>query len=228
MENLAFHSLFRWKMIILPILTTSLVCFCLWIVWENVPFELWNERGIQLRDTKTTLIQEWSPTSHNATHFQVTPNCKLHKRARIQRMSLPSHSFSTMNLYRVLCLDPSTISYWVNIPSTQYKRPQPIIHEHHWIPRIDSTNHMRTYIGSYSYSWVTCVLPSNHMRGFSGHVCGLYSPFVLGQRHGHVASLVLDSEVEHVVAHGVGAHLLLPDRQQELHDVGVATNRGQV
>ena len=43
MENLAFHSLLRWKMIVLPILTTSLIHFFeRW--WENVLFELGTER----------------------------------------------------------------------------------------------------------------------------------------------------------------------------------------
>ena len=43
MKNLAFHSLLRRKMILLPILTTSLIHFSL-KGWENVPFELGNER----------------------------------------------------------------------------------------------------------------------------------------------------------------------------------------
>ena len=38
-KNLAFHSLLRWKMIILPILTSSLMCFCS-KSWGNVRFEL--------------------------------------------------------------------------------------------------------------------------------------------------------------------------------------------
>ena len=38
-KNLAFHSLLRWKMIILPILTTSPIHFSL-KVWENILFEL--------------------------------------------------------------------------------------------------------------------------------------------------------------------------------------------
>ena len=40
MENLAFQSLLRWKMIILPILTTSLLHFSL-KGWENVTFWSW-------------------------------------------------------------------------------------------------------------------------------------------------------------------------------------------
>ena len=43
MENLAFHSLLGWKMLILPILTTSLIHFSL-KCWENVRFELGSER----------------------------------------------------------------------------------------------------------------------------------------------------------------------------------------
>ena len=43
MKNLAFHYLLRWKMIILPILTTSLVHFPLQS-WENVLFKLVSER----------------------------------------------------------------------------------------------------------------------------------------------------------------------------------------
>ena len=43
MKNLAFHSLLRWKMIILPILTTSRMHFCS-KGWENVLFELRSER----------------------------------------------------------------------------------------------------------------------------------------------------------------------------------------
>ena len=43
MKNFAFHSFLRWKMITLPILTTSLMHFSL-IGWKNVPFELGSER----------------------------------------------------------------------------------------------------------------------------------------------------------------------------------------
>ena len=42
MKNLAFHSSFRWKIIMLPILTTSLIHFSL-KGWENVLFELRSE-----------------------------------------------------------------------------------------------------------------------------------------------------------------------------------------
>ena len=42
MKNLAFHSLLRWKMIIVPIPTTSLIHF-LFVGWENVLFELGSE-----------------------------------------------------------------------------------------------------------------------------------------------------------------------------------------
>ena len=42
-ENLAFHSLLGWKMIILPILTTSFIHFSL-KGWENVLFDLGSER----------------------------------------------------------------------------------------------------------------------------------------------------------------------------------------
>ena len=44
MKNLALHSLLRSKMIILPILTTSLIHFSL-KSWENVLFELGRESG---------------------------------------------------------------------------------------------------------------------------------------------------------------------------------------
>ena len=44
MENLTFHRLFGWKMITLPILTTSPIHFSL-KGWENVLFELGSERG---------------------------------------------------------------------------------------------------------------------------------------------------------------------------------------
>ena len=43
MKNMAFHSLLRWKMILLPILTTSLMHFYLQGL-ENVLFELRSER----------------------------------------------------------------------------------------------------------------------------------------------------------------------------------------
>ena len=43
MRNLAFHSLLRWKMIVLLILTTTLLNFSL-EDWENVRFELGSER----------------------------------------------------------------------------------------------------------------------------------------------------------------------------------------
>ena len=44
MENLTFHRLLRWRMITLPILTTSLIHFS-WKGWENVLFELGSERA---------------------------------------------------------------------------------------------------------------------------------------------------------------------------------------
>ena len=44
MKNLAFHSLLSWKMIILPILTTSLIHLSL-KGWGNVHFEPGSERG---------------------------------------------------------------------------------------------------------------------------------------------------------------------------------------
>ena len=43
MENLAFHSLLRWNIIVLPILTTSLVHLSL-KGWENVFHKHGNER----------------------------------------------------------------------------------------------------------------------------------------------------------------------------------------
>ena len=52
MRNLAFHSLLRWKMIIPPILTTSLIQFSK-KGWENVLFELGSERG------------KWCPSNMN-------------------------------------------------------------------------------------------------------------------------------------------------------------------
>ena len=44
MENVAFHRLLRWKMIILPILTTSLIHFSL-KSWENLLFWTWEWKG---------------------------------------------------------------------------------------------------------------------------------------------------------------------------------------
>ena len=52
MGSLAFHSFLRWKMIILPILTTSLIVNSL-KGWENVLFELGSER-VNLHDVRTT------------------------------------------------------------------------------------------------------------------------------------------------------------------------------
>ena len=46
-ENLIFHSLFRWKMIFLPILTTSLIHSSL-KGWENELFELGSGRAKRL------------------------------------------------------------------------------------------------------------------------------------------------------------------------------------
>ena len=43
MKNLDFHTLLRWNMILLPILTTSLAHFSL-KSWENVLFELGSKR----------------------------------------------------------------------------------------------------------------------------------------------------------------------------------------
>ena len=54
-KNLAFHSLLRWKMIILPILTMSLITFifnkkfgeCWYSVWEqNSPSPEWSPAGL--------------------------------------------------------------------------------------------------------------------------------------------------------------------------------------
>ena len=50
MKNMAFHSLLRWKMIILPILTTSLIHFSL-KGWENVTFWSWEwKSSIEARE----------------------------------------------------------------------------------------------------------------------------------------------------------------------------------
>ena len=55
MENLAFHCLLRWTMIMLPILTTSLIHFSLY-GWENGLFELGGER-VQIDDHRWTVIR---------------------------------------------------------------------------------------------------------------------------------------------------------------------------
>ena len=57
MKNLAFHSLLKWEIIILPILTTSLIHFSS-NVWENVLFELESERAnIESSNFKTASSQ---------------------------------------------------------------------------------------------------------------------------------------------------------------------------
>ena len=55
MENLAFHSLLWWKMIILPILTTSAI-HTLCKGWESILFELGSER-VKLRRHKNSFNQ---------------------------------------------------------------------------------------------------------------------------------------------------------------------------
>ena len=47
-ENLAFHSLLRWKMIILSILTTSLVYFPFWKVGRMYLFLPWDWKGLSV------------------------------------------------------------------------------------------------------------------------------------------------------------------------------------
>ena len=54
MENLAFHSFLRLKMIILPILTISLIHLSL-KGWENVLFELGSERVNRIGSSSTSL-----------------------------------------------------------------------------------------------------------------------------------------------------------------------------
>ena len=51
-KELCFHSLLRWKMIILPILTTSLIRFP-FKGWENVLFLTWESCNIQVQWTVT-------------------------------------------------------------------------------------------------------------------------------------------------------------------------------
>ena len=53
-ENLALHSLLKWKIIILPILNTSLIHLFL-KGWENVPFQLGSERANKTMERRTFL-----------------------------------------------------------------------------------------------------------------------------------------------------------------------------
>ena len=55
MENLAFHSLLRWKMIMLPILMTSLIHLSL-KGWENILFELGSEAFHNLLKWKMIIV----------------------------------------------------------------------------------------------------------------------------------------------------------------------------
>ena len=80
MKNLAFHSLLRGKIIILPILTTSLIHFSL-NGWDNVLFELGSERvnskvdwdesqreGGAKRTCRCACIRVQQPARPRATH----------------------------------------------------------------------------------------------------------------------------------------------------------------
>ena len=62
MKNLAFHSLLRWKMNILSILTTSLMHFSV-KVWGNILFELMRQRVSGSTPGKIETAQTLAPLS---------------------------------------------------------------------------------------------------------------------------------------------------------------------
>ena len=62
MGNLTSHSLLRWKIILLPILTTSLIHFSL-KGWKNVFFDLGSEeinRLSTLKSSRSRILHDWS------------------------------------------------------------------------------------------------------------------------------------------------------------------------
>ena len=70
MENLAFHSLPRWKMIILPIFTTSLIHFSL-KGWENVLFELGRSERLNPFTPESDQCQNSPAASQEIWHHTV-------------------------------------------------------------------------------------------------------------------------------------------------------------
>ena len=73
MENLAFHSLLRWKMIILPIDSTSCIhTFFLWKVRRMWFFELRSER-VNLEACWLAVYLVGCPTCSQGLHFGPTP-----------------------------------------------------------------------------------------------------------------------------------------------------------
>ena len=56
MKNLAFHSLLRWKIIVLAILTTSLIHFFI-RGWENLFFELGGRIEQEYRDLLEEVVE---------------------------------------------------------------------------------------------------------------------------------------------------------------------------
>ena len=92
-ENLAFHSLLRWKMIILPILTTSLTLFLL-RGWENVLFELGsnrvNMRGMYKAD------ELWYKGARNEPVYSLNEFIRLSFNQALPRGELFYHQFSQL------------------------------------------------------------------------------------------------------------------------------------
>ena len=92
-ENLAFHSLLRWKMIILPILTTSLTLF-LFRGWENVLFELGsnrvNMRGMYKAD------ELWYKGARNEPVYSLNEFIRLSFNQALPRGELFYHQFSQL------------------------------------------------------------------------------------------------------------------------------------
>ena len=92
-ENLAFHSLLRWKMIILPILTTSLTLFLL-RGWENVLFEL-GSNGVNMRGMYKA-DELWYQGARNEPVYSLNEFIRLAFNQALPRGELFYHRFSQL------------------------------------------------------------------------------------------------------------------------------------
>ena len=93
MENLAFHSFLRWKMILLPILTTSLIRYSL-KGWESLLFGFGSERvkfpNVTSSTTLLTVLASRRQRTPPPGHPRQTPpprtrNTRFHLLQKIQR-----------------------------------------------------------------------------------------------------------------------------------------------
>ena len=90
-KNLAFHSLLRWKMIILPILTTSLIHFSL-KSWKNILFDMWGLAWWRM--TATILVKSIWYTLKICYVFIIAP-CSMMKAALFPKLGPPPYNVAS-------------------------------------------------------------------------------------------------------------------------------------